>query len=268
MKPSEWRELIAKVRASDQTMGDCAVADWRRVFVEGRCELNLFINHYSLHVIDGGHDWTLAAADRIFADGGLLARQLSSRTRRIARRSFDFTSVARPVLDAATDSGFFVIFVGGTAEDAARFEAWLRQDLRLERCEVIDGFRADHEQLLAERLGRHRRVMIAYGTGTPKQEEQACRAKAACEAAGVTAQIFTCGGFITQTAASASGHFYPRWIDRAGLRWVWRCYKQPFVLKRLLSIYPRAFAAVRRGIRMSALETVLGEGARPDGWAG
>lgn len=48
---------------------------------------------------------------------------------------------------------------------------------------------------------------------------------------------FTCGGFFHQTAKSGV-KYYPGWIDKLNLRWIYRIYDEPNLIKRYLFKYP------------------------------
>jgi UDP-Gal:alpha-D-GlcNAc-diphosphoundecaprenol beta-1,4-galactosyltransferase len=222
------------------------------MFADDRVQVNVFINHYSLFRLEKAHV-DLLAADRLFVDGMLLARQMGTPRCPVAQRAFDASSIAVPLARSATARGFALVFVGGSAEESLRFGAWLREQLPAANVFTEDGFSGRDDAVLDEVLRYHKKLMIVYGTGTPKQEQQAFAAATRCRAAGVSAQVFTCGGFISQTAGSPTGTFYPAWVRRFGLRWVWRCYRQPFVIKRLLSVYPRAVVTVTQRNRASSI---------------
>ena len=89
-----------------------------------------------------------------------------------------------------------------------------------------------------------RDVMLVLGLGAPLQEKMAVQIKRRFWGRR-RVKIMTCGGFISQTALKG-GDFYPWWIDRLNLRCLWRCYKEPHVIKRYLLVYLRSYLYIRR----------------------
>ena len=58
---------------------------------------------------------------------------------------------------------------------------------------------------------------------------------------------FTCGGFIHQTAKDEID-YYPGWVDRMNLRFLYRMYKEKHTRKRYLQaalLFPARFIAER-----------------------
>ena len=89
---------------------------------------------------------------------------------------------------------------------------------------------------------------IVVGIGSPLQEKYALEIVSFLKKNSYRGVILTCGGFITQTAISKrkNREFYPFWIDKLNLRWFYRCFKQPYVLKRIILNYPISFCMVWR----------------------
>ena len=75
---------------------------------------------------------------------------------------------------------------------------------------------------------------VICGMGTPHQESFGLLLK---NAKGSIKQIYTCGGFLHQSSESIE--YYPKWINRLNLRWLYRAIKEDYVLKRLLVQYPQ-----------------------------
>lgn len=58
---------------------------------------------------------------------------------------------------------------------------------------------------------------------------------------------FTCGGFIHQTAKNEID-YYPEWVNRMNVRFVYRMYKEPHTRKRYLQaalVFPARFICER-----------------------
>jgi UDP-N-acetyl-D-mannosaminuronic acid transferase (WecB/TagA/CpsF family) len=241
MKRIEWPLFISKVRSSDRELKESDA--WGNIFAQGKSSTNLFVNHYSLTLMERARvDFT--GADRILIDGMALAWQCGAADAPVTRRSFDLTSQALPVMDAASRAGYFVAFIGGSVTEAARFRTWLGTHIPKGRFAAFDGFETDRRSVVEALADREKKLMVVFGTGTPYQERDALSAFESCSVMGARVHVFTCGGFISQTAASKDGSFYPPWIEQLHLRWLWRSLKQPFVIKRILLVYPMAILKV------------------------
>ena len=80
---------------------------------------------------------------------------------------------------------------------------------------------------------------LIVGMGAIKQEEFLLKVRDA----GYRGIGFTCGGFIHQTARNMID-YYPGWMDRMNLRFVYRMWKEPHTRKRYLKaglIFPARF---------------------------
>ncbi|WP_281988330.1 WecB/TagA/CpsF family glycosyltransferase [Aquimarina aggregata] len=75
---------------------------------------------------------------------------------------------------------------------------------------------------------------VIVGLGTPKQEEFALKIKSDCS----QSLIFNCGAFISQTANNGV-EYYPKYINRLNLRWMYRIHKEKGLLKRYMIDYPK-----------------------------
>jgi N-acetylglucosaminyldiphosphoundecaprenol N-acetyl-beta-D-mannosaminyltransferase len=110
---------------------------------------------------------------------------------------------------------------------------------------VILGYRNGYFDDEAARLAEARRIaqmkpdFVLVGMGAVRQEEFVL----SLFAQGFEGAAATCGGFIHQTARSGRS-YYPAWIDRFNLRFVYRMYDEPSLVRRYLLDYPRAFALI------------------------
>jgi len=84
---------------------------------------------------------------------------------------------------------------------------------------------------------------VVIGMGAVKQEQVAI----ALADAGFRGRIYTCGGFIHQTAMGG-GKYYPAWVDKCNLRFAYRMFKEPSTVRRYLVDYPKAFFLLTRNI--------------------
>lgn len=193
-----------------------------------------FLNHYSILKLSSSgvlppHNSTS------FVDGGLLRKQLSLKGE---RKSFDFAGVADSYFKYAQDNSIFVVTYGGTEESAHNFHLKIVKDYPKLRIACFSGFLSDSE--IINHLNNEltfESAEIILGLGSPRQEILSAEIG---ENVPNIDRIFTCGGFITQTALSDNKIFYPKFIDKLGLRWLWRIIKESHVLRRVLFDYPRS----------------------------
>lgn len=72
--------------------------------------------------------------------------------------------------------------------------------------------------------------VIVCSMGTPKQELLLRNLRDS----GWNGVGFTCGGYLDQLVSAKGSRYYPSWIDKLNLRWLYRIYKEP---KRLFFRY-------------------------------
>lgn len=157
---------------------------------------------------------------------------------RLQRLSFDFTSVADAVLADANRRQLRIAIVGGTDASSAGFARYMTEHYPGIQLDLTrNGYFADSEesQLLARTLTMRSPDIVLLGMGGGAQEQFALQAVNA----GFTGRVYTCGGFFDQTASSGR-IYYPAWINRMNLRWLYRIYREPRrLLLRYAIEYPR-----------------------------
>lgn len=151
------------------------------------------------------------------------------------RQSFDMTSLAPQIFDYCTNKQLSIFFAGGKDGDAKRFIEKigpLFPDLNI--VGHCSGFLDEAE--IIERVKKSGAKVIVLGLGNIKQERTGLKLVSQYDAL-----IFTCGAFISQTANSVAerGAYYPKWINRYHLRWLYRFIKEPHVIKRVAIYYPK-----------------------------
>ena len=153
-----------------------------------------------------------ARFDGIFADGSLLVSAIRLLYGRgVKRRSFDMTSLAPLWLKYAEEKRKSVYIV----------------ELQCE----------------AEHIVEASPDFLIVGMGVLMQERFLLKVKDA----GFGGIGFTCGGFIHQTAKDEID-YYPGWVDRLNLRFLYRMYKEKHTRKRYLQaalLFPARFIAER-----------------------
>jgi N-acetylglucosaminyldiphosphoundecaprenol N-acetyl-beta-D-mannosaminyltransferase len=194
-----------------------------------------FVNPWACALSRKYPDFTdkLREFDQVCCDGsGMVKAAHVAGLAQVRRESFDFTSVAAPVFQAAQDQGLTTGLVGGAPGVSAQASEWLaEQNPTLNLVKSFSGFGED----VASALDFHvdnRTGLVVCGMGAPRQEQFLLDLRAR----GWTGIGFTCGGFMDQLVTGAQ--YYPPWIDRMNLRFLYRLYREPGRLwKRYLIDY-------------------------------
>lgn len=233
---------------------DTAMRLLDRALDTGAGLLVTFVNPFAWRIARGRPDFAgmLAGFDLVLPDGIGVVKALAW-TRRIAaaRLSFDASSLYLPVLDRL-DRDRRRLFVIGAApgiagQAAARVQAEF-PNVSITGC--LDGFRPLDEAVTAILAAAP--DVVLCGMGAPHQE----RLLLELRRRGFSGIGFTCGGFLDQLAEKA--RYYPAWVDRADLRWLYRLCREPrrllrrytldyapFVATTLLAVIRRRFASSR-----------------------
>lgn len=181
--------------------------------------------------------------DGIFADGSLLvsAIKLVYGTS-VTRRSFDMTSMAPELLGYAEHNGKTFYIVASKQEQVERaVEIFKERYPKLKITGFRNGYFASEEEMNieAKKIAEINPDFVVVGMGILMQERFLLKVKEA----GFKGVGFTCGGFIHQTAKNEID-YYPDWVDRTNLRFVYRMYKEPHTRKRYLQaafLFPARF---------------------------
>ena len=174
-----------------------------------------------------------------FCDGMLMSKFMSQVTgRSVGRVSFDFTSIADPVLSDAERQGKRVYFVGARQAELELFISKIKT--RYPQL-IIAGYHNGYfdatqaEGIQADICRSEANILIVgLGAGLQEQFEQDA------QRSGFRGVSFTCGGFIRQEAM-ATREYYPAMINRLHLRAFYRMYREPHTIKRYLIDYPSNF---------------------------
>lgn len=213
-----------------------------------QARLVTFLNPYSfLKIQESNID--LDRFDKVCIDGIALKIFLERvyRDTKIERLSFDFSSeVANLVFGkgAAEKQNGFIL--GSDEPSNKEFQTKISSmfpGLTLDgRSGYFDNDKQRSDFLQSIASSQHDFVVI--GMGAVKQEEVAIE----LSDAGFKGCIYTCGGFIHQTAMG-DGEYYPEWVDKCNLRFAYRMFKEPATIRRYLIDYPKAFFLLTRNIR-------------------
>lgn len=216
----------------------------------GERKISTFLNHYSYQVARRNMD-AFAAVDHIYCDGILLCLFFRLLGYPVERLSFDMTSVAPEVFADAETRGLSVALVGGEpgVADTAR-DRFLERFPNLHVVFSHSGFfngKVDRDAVI-DQLCEISPSIVVCGMGTPHQE----RFLSDLRAGGWTGAGYTCGGFFHQTADGGMD-YYPAWMDKLNLRWLYRIYDEPKLITRytvdvfgFLRCFLRDYRAFRR----------------------
>lgn len=195
-----------------------------------------------------GYTDLLERFDQVSCDGaGMVAAARLAGLREVRRESFDFTSLAAPVFEWAAGQGLRTGLVGGQPGVAAaagtRLEA-LFPGLAL--APAFSGYGADVEAALAHHATHHTPVVVC-GMGAPRQEAFLLD----LIARGWSGTGFTCGGFMDQLLSAE--RYYPGWVDRLNLRFLYRLAREPRRLWRRYLVDYQLFCGRYLGLALRRL---------------
>lgn len=185
--------------------------------------------------------------DGIFADGSLLvaAIKLLYGTK-VTRRSFDMTSLAPQLFEYAENSGKTIYIVASKQEETEKaIEIFKERYPNLKFAGYRNGYFSNEEEQEKEAayITQLNPDFLIVGMGALMQEKFLLKVKNA----GYQGIGFTCGGFVHQTSKNEID-YYPKWIDKLNLRFIYRMYKEKHTRKRYLTaafIFPFRFLSER-----------------------
>ncbi len=196
-----------------------------------------FINPHAFHLRleDQAYANTLWHFDMVLPDGiGVsIASEWINRTR-VQRQSFDETALFHPVLNEINLMKKSVCLIGskpGVADRAGKKMCETYKDVAY--LGSLDGYHSFDE--IVDWVMKHSPDVVIIGMGAPLQESLLLRLKQE----GFEGVGFTCGGFFDQYILETQ--YYPAWIDKLELRWLYRLAKEPGRLWRRYLIEYRTF---------------------------
>jgi N-acetylglucosaminyldiphosphoundecaprenol N-acetyl-beta-D-mannosaminyltransferase len=229
MGKSEHRSMLFDLPVDVFETLDAHVAAIKQELQKGGQGLFVtFINPASFHLAQRypGYLRTLHAMDIVLPDGiGVVWALRMFSKMKAARISFDASSLFHPVFSQLDGLESRVLLMGsrpGVADLAA--EQMLATYPRLEIVGILDGFQRE-ETYVAE-VQQARPDFILCGMGAPYQE----RVLIAIKESGYSGVAYSCGGFLDQYIQKE--FYYPQWINKWELRWLYRLWKEPRRLAR------------------------------------
>tara|TARA_R110002111_G_scaffold145581_1_gene212055 strand:- start:8343 stop:9050 length:708 start_codon:yes stop_codon:yes gene_type:complete len=191
--------------------------------------LYTYLNHYS-YLLARAHSDLFSQFQVVGFDGVLLSTILRALGVNQARRSFDMTSVARDVFRDAESHGKEIVFVGGEpgiSKLAAKRISQSFPAIKIVGC-YSGFFSSDRERnSVIQQIEEMHPQIVVCGMGTIHQEKFLLD----LIASGWSGSGYTCGGFFHQTAKKGV-EYYPDWINRLNLRWLYRIFDEPKLTRR------------------------------------
>jgi N-acetylglucosaminyldiphosphoundecaprenol N-acetyl-beta-D-mannosaminyltransferase len=197
-------------------------------------KLNTFLNPYSYLLAK--KDKKLFERFNIRIDGIFLVKLLNLiGLKDITRKSFDMTTFAPIVFNQLIQEKKSVYIIGTKPELIKQAVIHIKKEFKdLNIIGYRDGYIQAHEwEKVLFQIKKQNPDTIICGMGTPLQE-QFLLDLVNCGWNGVG---YTCGGFLHQ--ASKQLAYYPNWINRYNIRWIYRIYKEPKLFKRYFFEYPK-----------------------------
>lgn len=185
--------------------------------------------------------------DGIFADGGLLVKAIKmAYGKQVTRRSFDMTSMA-PELFAYAEEHSKSVYVAASKQEQVEkaVEIFHERYPKVKFAGYRNGYFSSEEEMDKEtkHITELSPDFLIVGMGALMQEKFLLKVRNA----GYQGIGFTCGGFIHQTSKNEID-YYPAWVDKTNLRFVYRMWKEPHTRKRYLMaglLFPARFITER-----------------------
>ncbi len=183
--------------------------------------------------------------DGIFADGGLLVKAIKMLYAKVVtRRSFDMTSMAPELFAYAVEHDKTIYIVASKQEQVEKaVEIFQERYPEVKFAGYRNGYFSSEEEMdkEAKHITELKPDFLIVGMGSLMQENFLLKVKNA----GYLGIGFTCGGFIHQTSKNEID-YYPAWVDKTNLRFVYRMWKEPHTRKRYVMaglLFPARFIA-------------------------
>lgn len=185
-----------------------------------------------------------AAFDGMYSDGSLLVAAIRVLYhKKIWRQSFDMTSLAPKLFNFADKNSCSVCIVASKQEklDIGIVKlSKLYPKIKWSLCRNGYFETEDEKNLYIDKIVKSQPYFLIVGMGCGKQEEFLLE----CKKKGYSGIGFTCGGFIHQFADNQYIQYYPKWIDKWNIRFIYRFLKERHTRKRYIIaafVFPYSF---------------------------
>lgn len=218
---------VRLVKAVTEFSSDAILAN----LSEGRPVRLTYLNPEKLLTADLGIYENLS----VRVDGAFLSWVIERGLKKgVERASFDFSSLADSIFSTIEKAKLSLAIIGAKESEVISFAKIVRERYGIDIALTHNGyFDASDDINVIKQLRNSGANVVLIGMGGIRQDEFASQVASAIE--GIS--IFTCGAFVSQTAAG-SGDYYPHLIQRLDLRWLYRFYHEPHTIRRVARYYP------------------------------
>lgn len=145
------------------------------------------------------------------------------------RLSPDFSSYFTPLFKQIEEKEESIYFIG--TEQYLLEKAIKNIKTKFPKLNIVgfrNGFFSSKEEIEnhINEINKINPEVLIVGMGTPTQEKYLIHLKKS----GWQGISFSCGGFLHQTAFQTE--YYPNWVNKFNLRWLYRIYREPKLIKR------------------------------------
>jgi exopolysaccharide biosynthesis WecB/TagA/CpsF family protein len=195
-----------------------------------------FLNPYS-YLLLRKQESIFSKIDVFYIDGISLVILLKIFGYRTKRRSFDMTSVAPIVFNDCIINNKSIYFIGSKQHEIVK--SVRNFSANFPNLNII-GFRngyfkpEEKDNVYNSIIHLNPDYLIA-GLGTPIQEQFITE----IVEKGFKGKCYTCGGFLHQTSDELD--YYPTFFNKLNIRWAYRIFKEPKLIKRYFLEYPKSF---------------------------
>jgi exopolysaccharide biosynthesis WecB/TagA/CpsF family protein len=175
----------------------------------------------------------LSNLDAVRFDGIFMSTVLKALGVNVKKReSFDMTSLAPIVFERCARLGLKIFVLGGAEGHAQKFMSIIREEYpKIDFVGYQNGYFSNKECVI-EKINSSGADMVLVGLGGKRQEKFSNEL-----AENFNGMVFTCGAFISQTTENK--YYYPAFIDKFQLRWLYRFIKEKGIFTRVLKTYPK-----------------------------
>lgn len=209
----------------------CKIVD--KIDFENQSQTVSYLNIYNYQILRS-KSHLIREINFFTLDGIMLVfflRLLTSK--KLIRQSPDFSSYFKDLFAYLDVNKKRVFFIGASENDLLKFVNIIKTKYpNIEISGFLSGYNL-RSNIAQDQIISNKVDTLIVGMGTPNQEEFITKVKLA----GYKGSSFACGAFFSQTANNGL-QYYPSWISKIHLRWIYRIYKEPKLVKRYLIDYP------------------------------
>ena len=200
-----------------------------------------FLNPYSYYIGRKNNE-IYSQLDDIYIDGQLMVKILGlCGFKNLKRISFDATSLAPIVFKQCSLEKKSVFIIGAKDEQIPlSVKSLKKQYPELNIVGFNSGYfkSVDHRKEVIKNIKQLSPSVVVVGMGAIYQEQFLNDLKSS----GWKGAGYTCGGFLHQIICGVN--YYPNWVDKYNIRWIYRIYDEPKLFKRYFFEYPIAIVYI------------------------